>query len=204
VGTVRFVTERYRPRCHAALPSATPQHFLVAAFPSDQLSVLDYNRVVFDTNGLTRDGLLARIAADFDVEPQGAAPYRPEQKGRFGMYLDGQWYRLSVRDGLRPADPVDGLDVSLLHDRLLAPVLGIDDPRASKRIAYVGGARGLEELARRVDERRAEGPAVAFALFPCSLDDLFAVADAGRLMPPKSTWFEPKPRSGIFVHGIGE
>jgi uncharacterized protein (DUF1015 family) len=178
-------------------------HFLIAAFPSDQIAVLDYNRVVFDMNGHTPEGLLARIAERFTVEPQGAVPCRPRRRGEFGMYLDGQWYRLTIHDELRSDDPVDGLDVSLLQDKLLAPLLGIDDPRLSKRIAYVGGVRGLKELERRVEERRTDDDgAVAFALFPCSLDELFAVADAGHLMPPKSTWFEPKPRSGIFIHKL--
>jgi uncharacterized protein (DUF1015 family) len=189
-------------------------HFLIVAFPSDQLTVLDYNRVVFDTNGLSREELLARIAESFEFERTGGCgePFRPRTRGEFSLYLDGAWYRLVIRDGLRPSDPVDGLDVSLLQDRLLAPVLGIDDPRMSKRIAYVGGVRGLGELEHRADRPAgpqtglahspAREPGIAFALFPCSLDELFAVADAGRLMPPKSTWFEPKPRSGLFIHRI--
>jgi uncharacterized protein (DUF1015 family) len=180
-------------------PAATDAHFLIAAFPSDQLAILDYNRVVFDTNGLSDEALLARIAERFELRPHGEKPFRPQHRGQFGVCLDGRWYCLEAPEALRPDDPVDGLDVSLLQEGLLAPILGIDDPRSSRRIAYVGGARGLEELARRA------GPgtgAVAFALFPCSLDELFAVADAGRLMPPKSTWFEPKPRSGLFVHEL--
>jgi uncharacterized protein (DUF1015 family) len=203
-------------------------HFLIAAFPADQLTVLDYNRVVFDTNGLSDEELFARIAESFDVERVGGRgePCRPRARGEFSLYLGGAWYRLAIHGGLRPDDPVAGLDVSLLQDRLLAPILGIDDPRSSKRIAYVGGVRGLEELERRADAvaaglqprtAAATGPGpnsspnsgpnsspntgVAFALFPCSLDELFAVADAGHLMPPKSTWFEPKPRSGLFIHG---
>jgi uncharacterized protein (DUF1015 family) len=213
-------------------------HFLIVAFPSDQLAILDYNRVVFDTNGLSREELLERVTEHFSLERMGDTPYRPQARGEFAMYLGGVWYRLVIHDGLRSADPVDGLDVSLLHDHLLAPVLGIDDPRSSRRIAYVGGVRGLEELERRVAAGdvaggaagadavagtggavagtgtgdavagdvaaggTGTGGAVAFALFPCSFDELFAVADAGRLMPPKSTWFEPKPRSGLFIHGI--
>jgi uncharacterized protein (DUF1015 family) len=210
---------------------AEAQHFLTIAFPSNQLDILDYNRVVFDTSGLSRDELLARIAQRFDVqqvdthtetkacmgtgastggqaEAQESAPLelelplephhaRPTARGEFAMRLDGAWYRLTIHEGLRSDDPVAGLDVSLLQEYLLGPVLGIDDPRSSKRIAYVGGVRGLDELERRT----AEG-GVAFALFPCSLDELFAVADTGRLMPPKSTWFEPKPRSGLFIHEI--
>jgi uncharacterized protein (DUF1015 family) len=209
-------------------------HFLIVAFPSNQLEILDYNRVVFDTNGLSYDELLARIAERFDVEQVGEEPYRPRAKGEFAMYLDERWYRLVVHDEWRSDDPVAGLDVSLLQDNLLAPILGIDDPRTSRRIAYVGGVRGFEELERRVDgggkptrdgrgqpvcdgsdqpaqegvqpahddqgKPARDGRGVAFALFPCSLDELFEVADAGRLMPPKSTWFEPKPRSGLFIH----
>jgi uncharacterized protein (DUF1015 family) len=180
------------------LVTGPADHFLVVAFPADQLDILDYNRVVFDTFGFTNEELIARISENFDVKKRGTEPLKPQKRGEFSMYLNGAWYRLNIHEGLRLSDPVDALDVSLLHDYLLAPVLGINDPRSSKRIAYVGGVRGLEEL-----ERRADGGGVAFALFPCSLDELFAVADAGRLMPPKSTWFEPKPRSGLFIHRIG-
>jgi uncharacterized protein (DUF1015 family) len=172
--------------------------FLIIAFPANQLEILDYNRVVFDTNGLSSDELLAHIAESFSVEAAGTHPCRPQRRGEFALYLDGQWYRLNIHENLRSNDAVAGLDVSLLQDYLLAPVLGIDDPRSSKRIAYVGGVRGLEELQRRAD---AVG-GVACALYPCALDELFAVADEGRLMPPKSTWFEPKPRSGLFIHKI--
>jgi uncharacterized protein (DUF1015 family) len=172
--------------------------FLIVAFPSDQLEILDYNRVVFDTNGLSGEELLARIAESFTVEPQGVEPYKPQAKGEFSLYLDGIWYKLLIHDELHSSDPVDNLDVSLLQKYLLAPILGIDDPRTNKRIAYVGGVRGLDELKRRADESGG----ASFALYPCSLDELFTVADAGRLMPPKSTWFEPKPRSGLFIHKI--
>jgi uncharacterized protein (DUF1015 family) len=180
-------------------------HFLIAAFPANQLTVLDYNRVVFDTNGLSPDELLARIAQGFEVEKRGEMPWRPQGRGEFSLYLDGAWYRLAIHGDRRPRAPVAALDVSLLQDRLLSPILGIEDPRSSRRIAYVGGIRGLEELARRVDAGRCAGSAtggLAFALFPCSLEELFAVADAGFLMPPKSTWFEPKPRSGLFIHRL--
>jgi uncharacterized protein (DUF1015 family) len=177
-------------------------HFLIIAFPSNQLAILDYNRVVCDTNGLSRDELLARISECFSVEPVDFEHCRPRVRGEFAMYLEGAWYRLVVREDLRLDDPVAGLDASLLQDMLLAPVLGIEDPRVDNRISYVGGVRGLEELARRADAGagQGEGHGLAFALFPCSLEELFAVADAGLLMPPKSTWFEPKPRSGLFIH----
>jgi uncharacterized protein (DUF1015 family) len=172
--------------------------FLIVAFPSNQLEILDYNRVVFDTNGLSGEELLARIAESFTVEPQGVKPYKPQARGEFSLYLDGSWYKLLIHGELHSSDPVDDLDVSLLQNYLLAPILGIDDPRTNKRIAYVGGVRGLEVLKQRADERGG----VSLALYPCSLDELFAVADAGRLMPPKSTWFEPKPRSGLFIHKV--
>jgi uncharacterized protein (DUF1015 family) len=193
------------------------QHFLIVAFPSNQLEVLDYNRVVADTNGLSPDELLSRITEHFELAGSGPAPCKPQARGEFALYLDKTWYRLLVRDGLRPADPVGALDVSLLQDYLLAPILGIDDPRTDRRISYVGGVRGLAELQRRADAATgtrststtgATGATtnavggVAFALYPCSIDELFRVADTGALMPPKSTWFEPKPRSGLFIHRI--
>ncbi|WP_255467312.1 DUF1015 domain-containing protein [Raoultibacter phocaeensis] len=182
----------------AAAPALESDHFLSVIFPSDQLTILDYNRVVADLNGLGQDAFLDRVKERFEVSGPYAAPRKPERKGTFGMYLGGAWYGLAVKDAYRSDDPVSGLDVALLQDNLLGPVLGIDDPRTDKRIDFVGGIRGLGELARRVDE----GMAVAFALYPTSIDELFAVADAGLLMPPKSTWFEPKLRSGLFIHRI--
>jgi len=178
-------------------------YFLIIAFPANQLTILDYNRVVADTNGLTKDELFRRIAVSFFVEKKGADPVKPEQKGEFSLYLDREWYRLLINEGLRPNDPVSGLDVSLLHDLLLEPILGIDDPRTSERISFVGGARGLKELESQANAFQSDDSplgGISFALFPCSLDELFTVADEGRLMPPKSTWFEPKPRSGLFIH----
>jgi uncharacterized protein (DUF1015 family) len=133
-----------------------------------------------------------------DKGESSSAAYRPGQRGCFGMYVAGRWYRLILDEATRPVDPVASLDVAILHERLLAPVLGITDPRRDSRISYVGGVRGLDELVRRADAQQG----VAFALHPCTLEELFAVADAGRLMPPKSTWFEPKPRSGLFIHRI--
>jgi uncharacterized protein (DUF1015 family) len=181
------------------ISAAAASHFLIIAFPAEQLQILDYNRVVFDRNGLSAEQLLERIgAAGFAVRRIGGQARQPSKRGEFTAYLDGCWYLLTVDEGLRSADPVHGLDVSLLHDCLLAPILGIDDPRSSKRIAYVGGVRGLDELQGRADGTGG----VAFALYPCTMDELFAVADAGELMPPKSTWFEPKPRSGLLIHRI--
>jgi uncharacterized protein (DUF1015 family) len=187
-------------------------HFLAALFPANQVDLLDYNRVVFDLNGLDVDAFKAALTDKFELEPLQIPPsspgFRPTKPGEFNMYLggdgcDGGWYRLTIDEALRPADPVGHLDVSLLQEHVLGPVLGIGDPRSSSRIAYVGGAFGAAKLEERVQEKTAlhpAEPAVAFMLFACGLDDFFAVADAGRLMPPKSTWFEPKPRSGLFIH----
>ncbi len=173
--------------------------FLSVLFPEDELKILPYNRVVKDLNGLTKETFLARIAQEFTVEALGKDAFQPEKKGTFGMYLDGIWYRLTANDTLQKiTDPVESLDVSLLQDYLLAPVLGIGDPRTDKRIDFIGGIRGLGELERRV----AEDMTVAFSMYPTSIGELFAVSDAGRLMPPKSTWFEPKLRSGLFIHKL--
>lgn len=171
-------------------------YFLSVLFPDEQLRILPYNRVVKDLNGLTKEEFLEKISACFTVEEMGERPYSPEKKGQFGMYLEGSWYRLTAVDEVRSQDPVKGLDVSILQDSLLGPVLGIGDPRTDKRIDFIGGIRGLRELERRVSEDMA----VAFSMYPTSIQELLDVADAGLLMPPKSTWFEPKLRSGILMH----
>ncbi len=173
-------------------------YFLSVLFPDDELRIMDYNRVVRDLNGYTREGFLEKVSESFTVEKQAGAPYRPECKGCFGMYLEDGWYRLCAKEEILSSDAVEGLDVSLLQRHLLGPVLGILDPRTDKRIDFVGGIRGLKELERRVHTDMK----AAFALFPTSIGELFSVADAGRLMPPKSTWFEPKLRSGLFLHEI--
>lgn len=167
--------------------------FLSVIFPHNQMQILDYNRVVRDLSGMSTEQFLARVSAGFAVTP-GAAAVRPQRPGEFGMYLAGQWYRLEMAADAIPADPVRRLDVSLLADHLLAPVLGITDPRRDTRIGFVGGIRGLGELERRVDSGEM---AVAFALCPTRMEDLMAVADAGEVMPPKSTWFEPKLADGL-------
>lgn len=161
---------------------------------------MDYNRVVKDLNGLSRDEFLARVSDKFIITPyEGSGPYRPQDKHWFGMYLDGQWYRLQAKaDSYDPRDPVARLDVSILQNSILGPILGIADPRTDKRIDFVGGIRGLEELERRVHE----GMAVAFSMYPTTVQDLMDIADAGLIMPPKSTWFEPKLRSGLFIHKL--
>ena len=173
-------------------------YFLSVLFPADELYIMDYNRVVRDLNGYTPEDFLKRIAVDFDVTFVGQEKYRPSQKGEFGMYLGNSWYKLTAKSHILSYDAVDGLDVSVLQNALLAPVLNIQNPKTDSRIAFVGGIRGLEELERRVKQDMK----VAFAMYPTSIFELFAVADAGRLMPPKSTWFEPKLRSGLFVHEI--
>lgn len=173
-------------------------YFLSVIFPDEELRILDYNRVVKDLNGLDAAAFLTRIGEYFTVEKKGQAPYRPTKKGMFGMYLEDEWYSLVAKEKIKSEDAVEGLDVSLLQNYLLDPILGIKDPKTDKRIDFVGGIRGLGELERRVHTDMK----VAFAMYPTSIAELFAVADAGRLMPPKSTWFEPKLRSGLFLHEI--
>ena len=173
-------------------------YFLSVIFPDEELRILDYNRVVKDLNGLDAAAFLTRIGKYFTVEKMGQSPYRPTEKGTFGMYLEDEWYCLSAKEEIKSEDAVEGLDVSLLQNYLLDPVLGIKDPKTDKRIDFVGGIRGLGELERRVHADMK----VAFSMYPTSIAELFAVADAGRLMPPKSTWFEPKLRSGLFLHEI--
>jgi len=172
-------------------------YFLSVIFPHDQLYIMDYNRVVKDLNDLSNGEFMAKVEEKFSVEKIGYEPYKPEALHTFGMYLDGAWYKLTAIDGTFPAnDPVKSLDVSIMQENLLHPILAIGDPRTDKRIDFVGGIRGLDELSRRVDA----GEAVAFSMFPTSIEQLMAIADAGKVMPPKSTWFEPKLRSGVIVH----
>jgi uncharacterized protein (DUF1015 family) len=167
-------------------------------FPAEQLRILPYNRVVKDLNGLSSSQALARLARIGHVTPtENPVPPGP---GSFAFYLAGAWYLIELDAGsVDRADPIGSLDVSLLQDRILAPVLGIGDPRTDKRIDFVGGIRGTHELKRRVDSGEM---AIAFSLHPTTLDQLMAVSDAGQVMPPKSTWFEPKLRSGLFVHEL--
>lgn len=174
-------------------------HFLAVTFPHDQLAILPYNRVVRDLGEYDADGLLAALAVEFDVEPAPDA-VEPAASATFGMYLGGGWYTLRYRGDVPKDDPVRRLDVSLLQEKVLEPLLGIADPRRDERIAFVGGIRGTGELAARVD---ASG-GVAFSMFPTSLEDLMAIADAGEVMPPKSTWFEPKLRTGLVINRFGE
>lgn len=172
--------------------------FLSVLFPDDQLMIMDYNRVVTDLNGLSKDEFVRKISADFNVEKIGTEAYKPVKAREIGMFLENEWYKLTVNDNIISDDPVEGLDVSILQKHLLTPVLGIGDPKTDKRIDFVGGIRGLKELERRCKSDMK----VAFAMYPTSISQLFAVSDAGMLMPPKSTWFEPKLRSGLFIHKI--
>ena len=173
--------------------------FLSVLFPESELKILPYNRVVKDLKGMSKDEFFAKLAEIYDIEQTDAA-YQPEEKGTVGMFIEDSWYVLKIHDELKSSDPVEGLDVSLLQNYVLNPILGIEDPRTDSRIAFVGGIRGLGELERRVNTDMK----VAFSMYPTSIGELFDVADAGRLMPPKSTWFEPKLRSGIFIHRLDE
>ena len=173
--------------------------FLSVLFPDDQLAILPYNRVVKDLNGLSVSEFLSALEkAGFTVSAPQKEAVSPSSKGSFGLYLDGSWYLVTASLPLLSDDPVKGLDVSILQDRILGPILGIGDPRTDKRIDFVGGIRGLSELERRVSEDMT----LAFSMYPTSIKELLSVADAGLLMPPKSTWFEPKLRSGLFLHSL--
>lgn len=171
--------------------------FLSVLFPADELHIYDYNRIVSDLNGYTFDDFLDMIRSGFEVTPLGNEVCHPTTKGEIGLYGNGSWYLLKANPFLYSDDPVDSLDVSILQNVILGPLLGIQNPKTDPRIRFVGGIRGLKALAESVD---TAGEGVAFAMYPTSMDELLAVADAGRLMPPKSTWFEPKLRSGLFIH----
>ncbi|MBQ7957581.1 MAG: DUF1015 domain-containing protein [Clostridia bacterium] len=174
--------------------------FLAVLFADSDLEIMDYNRVIKDLNGLDNNEFLNKISEKFEVEKQSScSPFKPQEKHTFGLYLDKCWYKLTAKDGIfDESDPVDRLDVSILQNNLISPVLGITDPRIDKRIDFVGGIRGLKEL-----EKRAESDMkIAFSMFPTTLDDLMSIADAGKVMPPKSTWFEPKLLSGLFIHKL--
>ena len=171
---------------------------MAVTFSDEDLFIMDYNRVVADLNGLTAEQFLQTVGEQFTVTPaKPGAPYAPKSKHEFGMYLNNAWYVITAKEGSFDANhPIDSLDCAILQSNLLAPILGINDPRTDNRIDFVGGIRGLEELERRT------GEGVAFSLYPVTMADLFHVADSGEIMPPKSTWFEPKLRSGLFAHEI--
>lgn len=174
-------------------------YFLCTLFAEEELEILDYNRVVKDLNGLSEIEFLEKIKESFEVEEAEESPYAPKQKKEFGMYLGKKWYKLQIKKEQVSDDVVESLDVSILQNKLLKPILGIKEPGKDNRIIFVGGIRGLKELEHCVEN----GFQVAFSMYPTSMQELFSVADAGRLMPPKSTWFEPKLRSGLFLHKIG-
>ena len=192
-----------------AWDSREAEYFLSVLFSEDELMIMDYNRFVKDLNGNTAEQFLQKIAEVAKVEKlQGnlqnasdAESIKPSKKGTMSMYLAGQWYRLTIKAELLSSDPVMGLDVSLLQNLVLEPILGIQNPKTDKRIDFIGGIRGLKELEKRC-EMQGDNDSVAFAMYPTSIQELFSVADAGKLMPPKSTWFEPKLRSGLFIHSL--
>lgn len=195
-------------RVGAEKKAANPAHdgteeynyFMAVCFPESQLKIIDYNRVVKDLNGLDKEGLLEKLAEDFDIKPEGAEIFHPDALHTFSMYLDGQWYSLRTKEGrYDDSDPIGVLDVTILSKLVLDRILGIKDLRTDKRIDFVGGIRGLGELKRRVDSGEM---AVAFALYPVSMRQLINIADSGNIMPPKTTWFEPKLRSGLAIHTL--
>ncbi len=177
---------------------AEADYFLTTLFPSDELCIMDYNRVVKDLNGLSTKSFLETLNENFKVEKKSSA-YSPDRLHHFGMYLDGNWYHLEARENSFPNDPIGVLDVSILQENILSPILNIRDVRTDNRIDFVGGIRGMEELQKRVDSGAMK---LAFSLYPVSMDQLFDIADSGQIMPPKSTWFEPKLRDGLLTHLI--
>ncbi len=173
-------------------------YFMAVLFPDSELEIVSYNRVIKSMNGLSKEQFMARVRENFDVSDIDEDGIVPDKKGDYSMYMDGRWYRLTAHGELMSEDAVDGLEVSILQNYLFHPILGIEDPKTDPRIDFVGGVRGSEELVRRC----STDCCLAFYLYPTSMEDFFAVADQARLMPPKSTWFEPKPRSGLFVHAF--
>ncbi len=195
---------RVGQECMQKNPSHTGEeeycYFLAVTFPASQLRIIDYNRVVRDLNGLTKEELLAALEESFEVEKKGSEVYTPSALHNFAMYIDGEWYSLTAKQGTYDdKDPIGVLDVTVLSNLVLDKILGISDLRTSKRIDFVGGIRGLGELKRRVDNGEMK---VAFALYPVSMQQLIDIADTGNIMPPKTTWFEPKLRSGVVIHSF--
>jgi uncharacterized protein (DUF1015 family) len=175
-------------------------YFLAVHFPASQLTIIDYNRLIRDLNGMDPEEFLEELKVGFILEEKGTAIYKPDRLHNFGMYLQGKWYSLTAKPGTyNDADPIGCLDVTVLSEQILGPLLNITDLRKSKRIDFVGGIRGLEELSRRVDGGEM---AVAFALYPVTMKQLMDIADNGMIMPPKTTWFEPKLRSGLVIHSL--
>jgi uncharacterized protein (DUF1015 family) len=182
-------------------PPAGSHYFLTTLFPSNQLHIMDYNRVVKDLNGLSNEEFISKISEKFSCQLVGRSAFRPASLHEFGMYLDGNWYKLVAKPGTYTNDPIGVLDITILSDNILDPILGIKDQRTDKRIDFVGGIRGLGELEKRVNSGEMK---IAFSLYPVTIDQLFDIADSGNVMPPKSTWFEPKLRDGLLTHLIYE
>jgi len=175
--------------------------FLAVCFPDNQLNIIDYNRVVKDLNGLSSEAFLEKVAEDFEIEDKGTEIYKPQRLHNFSLYLDGHWYSLTAKEGrYNDADPIGVLDVTISSNLILDKILGIKDLRSDKRIDFVGGIRGLGELKRRVDSGEMK---VALALYPVTMQQIIDIADSGNIMPPKTTWFEPKLRSGLVIHELG-
>ncbi len=186
-------------RLSAAGNSEGAAYFLTTLFPASQLHIMDYNRAVRDLNGLSKAAFMEKVAVSFDVQSNGKKAVAPQQLHQFGMYIGGEWYLLTAKPGTYSGDPIGVLDVTILQNNLLDRILGIQDPRTDKRIDFIGGIRGLKELEKRVAEGEMK---VAFSLYPVSIQQLFDIADSGNVMPPKSTWFEPKLRDGLLTHLI--
>ena len=196
-----YIADGHHRAAAAARGAGSQRYFLTVLFPQSEMTILDYNRVLRDLNGRSPEALLAELRERYAVEAS-ARPVRPDAAGDVGMYLAGRWYRLTLRPeaaakAAQSADPIERLPITLLSRNVIEPILGVTDPRIDKRIDFVGGGRGLAELERRVS---SGDMAVAFALYPTQMSDLMAVADAGKIMPPKSTWFEPKLADGMVSH----
>jgi uncharacterized protein (DUF1015 family) len=175
-------------------------YFMAVHFPDNQLKIIDYNRIVKDLNGLTRDGFLDLVGQSFEIKSNGPAAYKPQKLHEIGMYIEGTWFILRAKKvAINDQDPIGVLDVTVLYEQILNPILGIEDLRTDKRIDFVGGTRGLAELEKRVNSNEMK---VAFALYPVSMEQLMNISDSGMIMPPKTTWFEPKLASGLFVHSL--
>jgi len=191
-------------KVHAALDSKATEDsnfFLTTLFPSNQLYIMDYNRAVKDLNGLTTEQFLSAVSENFEVEKVGMKAYKPTQLHEFGLYIENAWYKLTSKRGTYTTDPIGILDVTILQNNILDQILGIKDPRTDNRIDFIGGIRGLQELEKRVDNGSMKA---AFSLYPVTIGQLFDIADSGNIMPPKSTWFEPKLRDGLLTHLIYE
>jgi len=195
-----LVGKEKREKNHSHRGDEEYNFFMAVIFPDDQLKIFDYNRVVKDLNGMTPSQFVEKLQESFEVKEKGTRTWKPRKLHNFGMYLDGRWYSLTARKGtFNDEDPIGVLDVTILTERVLLPLLDIQDLRRSKRIDFVGGIRGLGELKRRVDSGEMK---VAFAMYPVSMKQLITIADTGNIMPPKTTWFEPKLRSGLVIHKL--